>query len=124
MIGNIGHGGAVDWWSIGIFLYHLLYGKTPFIGKDNNGTHDNVAKEEPSFLDSPTVSNESKDLIKALLVKKHWKRLGHKYGVTEIKKHSFFQGIQWPLVLSRPSLNLPKPTLKMALPNSKLNLRW
>ncbi|GLJ43931.1 hypothetical protein SUGI_0915780 [Cryptomeria japonica] len=124
MIENKGHGGAVDWWSFGVFLYQLMYGKTPFKGNDKDETHDNVVKEELRFPDSPTVSDEAKDLIKALLVKQHWKRLGHRYGATEIKKHAFFRGIQWPLVLSRPPPNLPKPTFKMALPNGKLHLRW
>ncbi|EAZ43947.1 hypothetical protein OsJ_28567 [Oryza sativa Japonica Group] len=33
-----GHGSAVDWWTFGIFLYELLFGKTPFKGSGNRAT--------------------------------------------------------------------------------------
>ncbi|RLN07211.1 putative protein kinase superfamily protein [Panicum miliaceum] len=32
------HGSAVDWWTFGIFLYELLFGKTPFKGSGNRAT--------------------------------------------------------------------------------------
>jgi serine/threonine protein kinase len=37
-----GHGSAVDWWTFGIFLYELLFGKTPFKGAGNRATLFNV----------------------------------------------------------------------------------
>ncbi|XWS55972.1 hypothetical protein CRYUN_Cryun09bG0046300 [Craigia yunnanensis] len=36
------HGAAVDWWTFGIFLYELLYGRTPFKGAGNEETLANV----------------------------------------------------------------------------------
>ncbi|KAK1581008.1 hypothetical protein Q3G72_002270 [Acer saccharum] len=37
-----GHGSAVDRWTFGIFLYELLFGKTPFKGSKNRATLFNV----------------------------------------------------------------------------------
>nr|DAD36050.1 TPA_asm: hypothetical protein HUJ06_006690 [Nelumbo nucifera] len=37
-----GHGSVVDWWTFEIFLYKLLFGKTPFKGLGNEETLANV----------------------------------------------------------------------------------
>ncbi|XP_059067555.1 serine/threonine-protein kinase D6PKL1-like [Cryptomeria japonica] len=107
-----GHGNAVDWWTLGVFLYELLYGSTPFIGWDTADTISNIVDEELFFPAIPHVSLEAKNLIRALLVKEPDKRIGRKRGATDIKKHAFFQDIKWPLVLSRTPPSLPKLHIK------------
>ncbi|GJY88979.1 serine/threonine-protein kinase D6PK-like protein [Tanacetum coccineum] len=64
-----GHGSAVDWWTFGIFLYELLYGRTPFKGSGNDETLANVVLQSLEFPDTPLVSFQARDLIKWLLVK-------------------------------------------------------
>ncbi|KAJ6314705.1 hypothetical protein OIU78_018231 [Salix suchowensis] len=44
-----GHGSAVDWWTFGIFLYELLFGKTPFKGAGNRATLFNVVGQPLRF---------------------------------------------------------------------------
>ncbi|KAJ0258963.1 Serine/threonine-protein kinase KIPK2 [Hirschfeldia incana] len=63
------HGAAVDWWTFGILLYELLYGKTPFKGYDNEETLSNVVFQNLKFPDSPLVSFQAKDLIRRLVMK-------------------------------------------------------
>ncbi|CAH8363298.1 unnamed protein product [Eruca vesicaria subsp. sativa] len=93
-----GHGAAVDWWTFGVLLYELLYGKTPFKGYDNEETLSNVVFQNLKFPDSPLVSFQAKDLIRRLVMKDPESRLGSVKGAAEIKRHPFFEGLNWALI--------------------------
>ncbi|XP_009771978.1 serine/threonine-protein kinase KIPK2 [Nicotiana tabacum] len=93
-----GHGSAVDWWTLGVFLYELLYGKTPFKGAGNEETLANVVMQNLRFPHSPIVSFQARDLIRGLLVKEPENRLGTETGAAEIKRHPFFDGLNWALI--------------------------
>ncbi|VFQ59326.1 unnamed protein product [Cuscuta campestris] len=93
-----GHGSAVDWWTLGVFLYELLYGKTPFKGGGVDQTLNNVVLQNLKFPDSPIVSFQARDLIRGLLVKDPKSRLGSETGAAEIKRHPFFDGLNWALI--------------------------
>ncbi|KAK4282332.1 hypothetical protein QN277_013723 [Acacia crassicarpa] len=93
-----GHGSAVDWWTFGIFLYELLFGRTPFKGSANRATLFNVVGQPLKFPESPTVSFAARDLIRGLLVKEPQNRLAYRRGATEIKQHPFFQNVNWALI--------------------------
>lgn len=95
-----GHGSAVDWWTFGVFLYELLYGRTPFRGPGNDETLANVVSQNLRFPDNPVVSSNAKDLIGGLLVKEPENRLGTVRGAAEIKQHPFFEGLNWALIRS------------------------
>ncbi|KAK3123743.1 hypothetical protein QOZ80_8AG0635360 [Eleusine coracana subsp. coracana] len=104
-----GHGSAVDWWTFGIFLYELLFGKTPFKGSGNRATLFNVVGQPLRFPESPIVSFSARDLIRGLLVKDPQHRLGYKRGTTEIKQHPFFEGVNWALIRCASPPEVPKP---------------
>ncbi|KAL2234093.1 serine/threonine-protein kinase D6PKL1 [Sesamum indicum] len=104
-----GHGSAVDWWTFGIFLHELLYGKTPFKGSGNRATLFNVVGQQLKFPDSPATSYVSRDLIRGLLVKEPQNRLGVKRGATEIKQHPFFEGVNWALIRCSTPPEVPRP---------------
>ncbi|KVH99904.1 serine/threonine-protein kinase D6PK-like [Cynara cardunculus var. scolymus] len=104
-----GHGSAVDWWTFGIFLYELLYGKTPFKGSVNDQTLANVVLENLRFPETPLVSFQARDLIKGLLVKEPENRLGSQRGAAEIKQHPFFDGLNWALIRCASPPELPEP---------------
>ncbi|KAL5060206.1 hypothetical protein RYX36_031810 [Vicia faba] len=103
-----GHGAAVDWWTFGVFLYELLYGRTPFKGYNNEETLANVVSQSLRFPDDPLVSFEAKDLIRGLLVKEPENRLGSERGAAEIKKHPFFEGLNWALIRCAIPPELPE----------------
>ncbi|CAI9261745.1 unnamed protein product [Lactuca saligna] len=104
-----GHGSAVDWWTFGIFLHELLYGRTPFKGAGNRATLFNVVGQQLRFPDSPATSYASRDLIRGLLVKEPQHRLGVKRGATEIKQHPFFEGVNWALIRCSTPPEVPRP---------------
>ncbi|XAR54188.1 Non-specific serine/threonine protein kinase [Bertholletia excelsa] len=104
-----GHGSAVDWWTFGIFLHELLYGKTPFKGSGNRATLFNVVGQQLRFPDSPPTSYAARDLIRGLLVKEPQHRLGVKRGATEIKQHPFFEGVNWALIRCSTPPEIPRP---------------
>ncbi|CAL0329173.1 unnamed protein product [Lupinus luteus] len=90
-----GHEFAVDWWAMGILTYEMLYGTTPFKGKNRKETFRNVLMKTPEFVGK---RSELTDLIEKLLEKDPTKRLGYARGATEIKEHAFFKGVQWDLL--------------------------
>ncbi|XP_023750892.1 serine/threonine-protein kinase KIPK1 [Lactuca sativa] len=93
-----GHGSAVDWWTFGVFLFELLYGRTPFKGLGNDETLANVVLETLRFPETPIVSFQARDLIKGLLEKSPENRLGSQRGAAEIRRHPFFDGLNWALI--------------------------
>lgn len=103
-----GHGSAVDWWTFGIFLHELMYGKTPFKGQTNRATLFNVVGQQLRFPDCPGTSNASRDLIKGLLAKEPQSRLGVKRGAAEIKQHPFFEGVNWALIRCSTPPGVPR----------------
>ncbi|KAL6529049.1 Serine/threonine-protein kinase d6pkl2 [Orobanche hederae] len=104
-----GHGSAVDWWTFGIFMYELLFGKTPFKGSGNRATLFNVVGQPLRFPESPVVSFAARDLIRGLLVKEPQNRLAYKRGATEIKQHPFFEGVNWALIRCASPPEVPRP---------------
>ena len=103
-----GHGSAVDWWTFGIFLHELMYGKTPFKGQTNRATLFNVVGQQLKFPDCPGTSNASRDLIRGLLSKEPQSRLGVKRGAAEIKQHPFFEGVNWALIRCSTPPGVPR----------------
>lgn len=103
-----GHGSAVDWWTFGIFLYELLFGKTPFKGSENRATLFNVVGEPLRFPEVPAISFAARDLIRGLLVKEPQQRLAYKRGATELKQHPFFQSVNWALIRCASPPEMPK----------------
>ncbi|XP_071694238.1 serine/threonine-protein kinase D6PKL2-like [Rutidosis leptorrhynchoides] len=121
IIKNEGHGSAVDWWTLGIFLYELLFGKTPFKGSGNRATLMNVVGQPLRFPDTPVVSFSARDLIRGLLVKEPQHRLAYKRGATEIKQHPFFEGVNWALIRCASPPEVPRPVEIERIPVPAMN---
>nr|XP_039271610.1 rho-associated protein kinase 2-like isoform X1 [Styela clava] len=89
------YGRECDWWSVGVFLYEMLVGDTPFYADSLVGTYGKIMdhKNSLSFPDDVSMSDHAKKLICGFLTDSD-RRLGRK-GVEDIKKHPFFKNDQW-----------------------------
>ncbi|KAA8543558.1 hypothetical protein F0562_021696 [Nyssa sinensis] len=92
-----GHDFAVDWWCLGIVLYEMLYGTTPFRGSNRQETFQRILTKSPELVGEPT---QLRDLIGKLLEKDPKQRIS----LEGIKGHDFFRGLDWDLIwrISRP----------------------
>ncbi|TFK56124.1 Pkinase-domain-containing protein [Heliocybe sulcata] len=93
-----GHTSAVDWWTLGIFVYEMIYATTPFKGEQRHDTFANICKLPVQFRDTPKVSSSGKDVVVRLLDKNEHTRLGSKTGASEVKQHKWFAKINWGLL--------------------------
>ncbi|RRT40245.1 hypothetical protein B296_00058632 [Ensete ventricosum] len=109
IVSGEGHGSAVDWWTLGVFIFELLYGATPFKGPDNELTLANIVARALEFPKDPAVSASARNLIAGLLVKDPERRLGSTMGAAAIKRHSFFNGVNWALLRCAPPPYVPPP---------------
>uniref|UniRef100_A0A8C7VEW5 non-specific serine/threonine protein kinase n=1 Tax=Oncorhynchus mykiss TaxID=8022 RepID=A0A8C7VEW5_ONCMY len=89
------YGRECDWWSVGVFIFEMLVGDTPFYAESLVGTYGKIMdhKNNLNFPDNVQMSNDTKDLICAFLSDREV-RLGRN-GVEEIKRHPFFTNDQW-----------------------------
>ncbi|KAM1229839.1 hypothetical protein ACFX15_039472 [Malus domestica] len=109
IVSGEGHGNAVDWWTLGVFIFEMFYGVTPFKGTNHELTLANIMARALEFPKEPTVPGPAKDLIAQLLIKDPSRRLGSTMGATAIKHHPFFNGVNWALLRCNTPPNIPRP---------------
>lgn len=116
MISNEGHGKAVDWWALGILVYEMLIGVTPFFNRNKNMLFTKIQSAKVIFPDRKKYridySDDIIDLVVQLLNKDKTKRLGSKGDMEEIMAHKFFSGFDFK-ALEAMQIKPPfKPNIK------------
>ena len=95
-----GYDKEIDWWSVGIIFYEMLVGYAPFCSKETSEVCYKVLNWK-KYLKIPNkvkISEEAQDLIFKMINNSN-NRLG-KNGADEIKKHPFFNGIDWENIMN------------------------
>jgi serine/threonine protein kinase len=94
---KMGHGKAVDWWTLGALLYEMLTGFPPFYSDNREVLFERIKFQPLKY--PPHLSPNCRNLLENLFQKKPEKRLGFKGGATEIKSHPFFAMVNWDAIL-------------------------
>ncbi|RXN10089.1 serine threonine- kinase N2 isoform X1 [Labeo rohita] len=102
---------AVDWWGLGVLIFEMLVGESPFPGDDEEEVFDSIVNDEvryPRFLSTEAIS-----IMRRLLRRNPERRLGAgERDAEEVKKHPFFRNMDWAGLLAKKIQPPFVPTIK------------
>ncbi|XP_064416162.1 serine/threonine-protein kinase N2 isoform X2 [Latimeria chalumnae] len=102
---------AVDWWGLGVLIYEMLVGESPFPGDDEEEVFDSIVNDEvryPRFLSTEAIS-----IMRRLLRRNPDRRLGaSERDAEDVKKHLFFRSVDWNALLAKKVKPPFVPTIK------------
>lgn len=102
---------AVDWWGLGVLIFEMLVGESPFSGDSEEEVFDSIVNHEvlyPRFLSIEAVA-----IMRRLLRKNPTRRLGaSETDAEDVKRQAFFRSINWEQLLARKVTPPFRPTIK------------
>ncbi|KAI5863120.1 Pkinase-domain-containing protein [Durotheca rogersii] len=106
VVSNKGYNKSVDWWSLGILIYEMLCGYTPFWDSGSPmKIYENILRGKVKY--PPYVHPDAQDLLERLITPDLTKRLGNLYGGSQdVKNHPWFSEVTWDR-LSRKDIDAP-----------------
>ncbi|KAI0047238.1 Pkinase-domain-containing protein [Auriscalpium vulgare] len=101
----------IDWWSLGVCAYELLFGRRPFRGRTNSALTHSISKDPLRFPENAEekCSKAGISVLRGLLERDPYKRFAcspHTDSLQEIQRHPWFSSIDW-VALDRKELPSP-----------------
>uniref|UniRef100_A0A0A9YAP4 Serine/threonine-protein kinase Sgk3 n=3 Tax=Lygus hesperus TaxID=30085 RepID=A0A0A9YAP4_LYGHE len=106
---------AVDWWCLGVLMYEMMYGLTPFDADNTADMYNKILFRTVRLRPNHGLSQSATSIMAKLLEKDSRRRLGSgEGGIEDVKLHAFFSSIDWEALSTRkvdpefkPNLNGP-----------------
>ncbi|KAL2141368.1 hypothetical protein VTI28DRAFT_2498 [Corynascus sepedonium] len=106
VVSNKGYNKSVDWWSLGILIYEMLCGYTPFWDSGSPmKIYENILRGRVKY--PAYINPDAQDLLERLITADLTKRLGNLYGGSQdVKNHPWFAEVTWDR-LARKDIDAP-----------------
>ena len=125
MVSQRGHDKNVDWWALGVLIYELLVGVSPFYNRNRNVMLSKIKASRVVFPDPKkfkiSISEDCKDFICKLLDKKPSRRMGYTNGVEELMAHPWMSGVDAQDILNKEIIPPFRPKLDDELDTKYFN---
>ncbi|KAF9008705.1 kinase-like domain-containing protein [Cyathus striatus] len=106
-----GYSKIVDFWSLGVLLFEMCCGWSPFYAEDTQQMYKNICFGKIRFPKG-VINEDGKQFVKGLLNRNPKHRLGAQRDAEELKEHPFFKNIDW-VALSLKQVTPPfKPVVE------------
>ncbi|KAH9844206.1 serine/threonine protein kinase [Rhodofomes roseus] len=89
-----GYSKLVDFWSLGVLLFEMCCGWSPFYAEDTQQMYKNICFGKIRFPRG-VINEDGKQFVKGLLNRNPKHRLGAQRDAEELKEHPFFKTIDW-----------------------------
>nr|ACY56338.1 cAMP-dependent protein kinase catalytic subunit [Monascus ruber] len=106
VVSSKGYNKSVDWWSLGILIFEMLCGFTPFWDSGSPvKIYENILRGRIKY--PPYLHPDVVDLLSQLITADLTKRLGNLHGGSEdVKRHPWFAEVTWDR-LARKDIDAP-----------------
>ncbi|XP_010765529.1 serine/threonine-protein kinase N2-like [Notothenia coriiceps] len=105
---------AVDWWGMGVLIFEMLVGESPFPGEDEEEVFDSIVNDDVHYPGS--LPPDAVCIIKKLLKRNPLKRLGAgERDANEVKGEKFFETIDWEALLAKTAKPPFLPSIKESM---------
>lgn len=111
LLDETGYSKLVDFWSLGVLLFEMCCGWSPFYAEDTQQMYRNICFGKIKFPRG-AIGDDGKQFVKGLLNRNPKHRLGAQNDAQDLKEHPFFKDIDWDALLRKQIPPVFKPLVE------------